>query len=53
MFPKNTKPPAIGSKVSVVPNHVCIAVNLVAELYLKQPNGSLKKVSVSARGKNS
>jgi D-serine deaminase-like pyridoxal phosphate-dependent protein len=53
IFPKGQKPPKIGSTVTVIPNHVCNAVNLVDYLYLKKADGSLKKLKVLARGKNS
>jgi D-serine deaminase-like pyridoxal phosphate-dependent protein len=52
VFPKNQKPPKIGSLIQVIPNHVCNAVNLIDYLYLKKPDGSVKRLKVLARGKN-
>ncbi|MBA8803359.1 D-serine deaminase-like pyridoxal phosphate-dependent protein [Nocardioides ginsengisegetis] len=45
-------PPALGSKVDVVPNHVCAAVNLVDTLYADEA-GALRAWPVAARGRNS
>jgi D-serine deaminase-like pyridoxal phosphate-dependent protein len=44
--------PAIGSRVDVVPNHVCAAVNLVESLYVDDA-GELRAWPVAARGQNS
>jgi D-serine deaminase-like pyridoxal phosphate-dependent protein len=43
--------PPLGSRVDVVPNHVCNAVNLVDELWVQEA-GSLRSWRVSARGLN-
>ena len=43
--------PALGSRVDVVPNHVCAAVNLVDELYVEE-SGRLRPWPVTARGQN-
>ncbi len=44
--------PALGSRVDVVPNHVCAAVNLVDDVYAEEPAG-LRHWRVAARGLNS
>lgn len=44
--------PGIGSQVDVVPNHVCAAVNLAAELWVSDRAGTDRWV-VAARGRNS
>ena len=44
--------PALGSRVDVVPNHVCNAVNLVDTVYAEE-SGELRPWTVTARGLNS
>jgi D-serine deaminase-like pyridoxal phosphate-dependent protein len=44
--------PPLGSRVDVVPNHVCAAVNLVDGLYAEE-SGGLRRWPVTARGQNS
>ena len=44
------KKPVVGDIVTVIPNHVCVAVNMVDELILVQNNTVLKTVPVTARG---
>jgi len=44
--------PALGSRVDVVPNHVCNTVNLADALWIED-DGALVRWSVSARGRNS
>lgn len=44
--------PPIGSRVDVVPNHVCNAVNLADDLYVEEA-GELRAWRVLARGMNS
>jgi len=44
--------PPLGTRVDVVPNHVCAAVNLVDALHAEEPAG-LRAWSVTARGMNS
>jgi D-serine deaminase-like pyridoxal phosphate-dependent protein len=44
--------PELGSRVDVVPNHVCAAVNLVDDLYVEEA-GQLRPWPVTARGLNS
>ena len=44
------KKPVVGDIVTVIPNHVCVAVNMVDELVLVQNNTVLKTVPVTARG---
>ena len=43
--------PELGSRVDVVPNHVCAAVNLVDDLYVEEA-GQLRPWPVTARGLN-
>lgn len=44
--------PPIGSRVDVIPNHVCAAVNLADDLYVEDA-GELRAWRVLARGQNS
>jgi D-serine deaminase-like pyridoxal phosphate-dependent protein len=44
--------PPLGTRVDVVPNHVCVAVNLVDELWA-DTDGVLERWPVAARGRNS
>ena len=44
------KKPMIADIVTVIPNHVCVAVNMVDELVLVQNNKVLKTIPVAARG---
>jgi D-serine deaminase-like pyridoxal phosphate-dependent protein len=46
-----TGPPPLGSRVQVVPNHVCAAVNLAETLWADTGNG-LTPWPVAARGRN-
>ena len=44
------KKPMVGDIVTVIPNHVCVAVNMVDELVLVQNNKVIKTIPVAARG---
>ncbi|VDR33601.1 D-threonine aldolase [Arthrobacter agilis] len=45
--------PALGSRLRVVPNHVCLTINLVDSVYVVR-NGVVEGLwSVAARGRNS
>ena len=46
-------PPEPGTRVRVVPNHVCTAANLVDELIARLPDGTEEHWAVMARGRNS
>tara|TARA_B100000676_G_scaffold117053_1_gene116518 strand:+ start:1342 stop:2427 length:1086 start_codon:yes stop_codon:yes gene_type:complete len=45
-----TKKPTVGEIVSVVPNHVCVAVNMVDQLVVVQNKRVMKTIPVAARG---
>jgi D-serine deaminase-like pyridoxal phosphate-dependent protein len=47
------KLPKIGDVLRVVPNHVCIAVNLVDRVYLVESQKVVGSWKVAARGWNS
>lgn len=41
---------SIGDKVEVIPNHVCVVVNLFDYYYLVEDDTVLAKIPVAARG---
>jgi len=43
--------PAIGDRVSIIPNHICPCVNLQTTVWWQEPNEPLRCLSVDARGK--
>ena len=45
--------PTVGSRIRIVPNHVCTAVNLVDELIVDAAPGRFLSWPVAARGRNS
>ena len=42
----------LGDVVRVVPNHVCVAVNLYDELVVEHPDGAVEHWQVAARGRS-
>ena len=44
--------PAVGTRLRVIPNHVCVAVNLVDEVFVVDQHGAVSTWSVGARGMN-
>ena len=42
--------PSVGDIVTVIPNHVCVAVNMVDKLVMVQNNKIIKTIPVAARG---
>jgi D-serine deaminase-like pyridoxal phosphate-dependent protein len=45
-------PPAIGARLRVIPNHVCLAINLVDEVAVVSQGKLVDRWTVAARGKN-
>lgn len=45
------KRPKIGERVAVIPNHICPCINLQDAIWWREPDGSLQKITVDARGK--
>ena len=41
----------VGDRVEIVPNHVCVVVNMFDEIFLRRTDGTLETVPVAARGK--
>lgn len=44
-------PPLLGERVTVIPNHICPCINLQDAVYFHEPNGSILRLPVEARGK--
>jgi len=44
------KAPALGERVTVIPNHVCPCVNLQDSVWLREADGQLHELPVDARG---
>ena len=44
------QPPKLGERVSVIPNHICVAVNMQTFVYFKDDNGELERGPVDTRG---
>jgi len=47
------RPPELGEQLRVIPNHVCPCVNLQDAIALRGEDGSLRPLTVHARGKSS
>jgi len=45
--------PEIGSRLHIIPNHVCVAVNLVDEIFVSDGQKVIDRWQVGARGMNS
>ena len=43
-------PPELGERVSIIPNHICVVVNMQNSFYVKTEDGRLEKEPVDARG---
>jgi D-serine deaminase-like pyridoxal phosphate-dependent protein len=44
------RPPRIGERVSIIPNHICPAVNLTDVMWLRGADGNLRQLRIDARG---
>lgn len=53
VWPDSEELPALGARVRVIPNHVCLAMNLVDEVYAVQDGAVVDRWKVAARGRNS
>ena len=51
-WPEDTALPALGDQVRVVPNHVCLAMNLVDEVAVVEDDEVVDRWQVAARGRN-
>ena len=45
-----TDKPAIGERVSIIPNHVCVVSNLFDTVYAAQDGRVVREIKVAARG---
>ena len=52
-WPDDMPLPALGDRLRVVPNHVCVAVNLVDEVAVVSRGAVVDRWTVAARGRNS
>jgi D-serine deaminase-like pyridoxal phosphate-dependent protein len=53
VWPSDDPLPALGSRVRVVPNHVCVAVNLVDDVVVTSKGEVVDRWAVAAQGRNS
>ncbi|AJT41275.1 alanine racemase [Psychromicrobium lacuslunae] len=53
LFPPQTPLPALGERLRLVPNHVCLTMNLVDRVLVRKTDGTLTDWTVVARGRNS
>ncbi len=53
IWPADEPLPEIGSRLCVIPNHVCVAVNLVDEVTVVSDQDIIGRWPVAARGRNS
>jgi D-serine deaminase-like pyridoxal phosphate-dependent protein len=42
---------AVGERVRIVPNHVCVVSNLFDSAFLKKPDGTIEEIAIPARGR--
>ena len=52
-WPDGGNPPAIGERLRIIPNHVCLAVNLVDDVAVVSGGQLVDRWAVAARGRNS
>jgi D-serine deaminase-like pyridoxal phosphate-dependent protein len=45
------RPPAIGERVTIIPNHICPCVNLQNQAWWNEPSQSFEPIRIDARGK--
>lgn len=52
-FPADTALPALGERLRVIPNHVCVAINLADDVTVVGKGTVVNRWAVTARGRNS
>ncbi|WP_408899006.1 alanine racemase [Nocardioides sp. R1-1] len=52
-WPEDAELPALGARLHVVPNHVCLTMNLVDEVVVVRDGRVVDRWAVAARGRNS
>ena len=45
------KPPAVGERLTIIPNHICPCVNLQDVAWWKESDGSLQPLTIDGRGR--
>ncbi|MDP5228661.1 MULTISPECIES: D-TA family PLP-dependent enzyme [Arthrobacter] len=53
IWPEDSPLPALGERLRLIPNHVCVAVNLVDEVTVVSDGAVVDTWAVAARGRNS
>ncbi|MEH3139630.1 MAG: alanine racemase [Mycobacterium kyogaense] len=53
VWPETAALPALGSRLRVIPNHVCVAINLVDSVTVVSDGDVVTRWNVAARGRNS
>ncbi|MFI7742093.1 alanine racemase [Kocuria rhizosphaericola] len=53
VWPEDTALPALGERLRVIPNHVCLTMNLVDDVAVVRGGELLERWTVAARGRNS
>lgn len=51
-WPEDRELPGYGEQLRIIPNHVCVAVNLVDSVLAIHPDGAVERWDVNARGLN-
>lgn len=49
-LPADQKGPDVGDTLHVIPNHACVVSNMFDRVFLKDPDGAYRAVTVAARG---
>ncbi|MFK0074522.1 D-TA family PLP-dependent enzyme [Arthrobacter woluwensis] len=52
LWPEDAPLPALGSRMRLIPNHVCVAVNLVDEVTVVSDGAVVERWEIAARGRN-
>jgi D-serine deaminase-like pyridoxal phosphate-dependent protein len=45
------RPPRVGERVSVIPNHICPCVNLQDRVWWREADGMVRPLTIDARGR--
>lgn len=45
------RPPRVGERLRVIPNHVCPCINLQDAVWWREPDGRLERLTIDARGR--
>ncbi|MEX5256972.1 alanine racemase [Kocuria arenosa] len=53
VWPEDAPLPALGERLRVIPNHVCLTMNLVDDVAVVRDGALLERWTVAARGRNS